>query len=136
MKHIGLITGSNTNHTITARDKVEININGRSYTGKQTEIKKEGNKEMIYLDGKLIDELPSSGLWSNYYPIWVNGNVNNINTVGQVDVTGDSGNIGTTGKVTVNGNSGSINTIGKVDVGGNVSGKISTVGKIITGKKL
>lgn len=70
------------------------------------------------------------------YEIIIEGNVNELNTVGSVTVNGNvTGDIDTTGEVTVHGDvGGDIDTTGAVTAH-KVSGSIDTVGRVTVGEK-
>lgn len=110
-RRVEYYSGSNKDVHIISGTDVTFEIDGEKYTGKTLKINRCSNQVQ--------------------FPVKIIGSVQEINTVGRVDVhDGNSGNINTTGAVSVNGNSGSINTIGSVKVTGDVSGYIETVGKV------
>ena len=123
------------NQTIVSKDGyVFINRNGESIKVKGTNVSISNDK--IYIDGKLYksDFEPEK---NTIYNITINGNVNKIESNGDVIVNGNANDfIEANGDVTINGDHklGSISAGGDIVVDGNNTGNIFAGGDVIVKK--
>lgn len=89
----------------------KITINGKEFNFLKGKI--DIKNKNIYVDGKKIDNPLENSCVVNIY---VEGNVNNIDCNGHIEIKGDvNGNIDSNGDISITGNH-----IGKIDTCGNV----------------
>lgn len=109
---------------------ITINGNSLNISGSYSSIRVDNGG--IFIDGKQVDPETYKGKLN--VDLVVNGDVENVDTVGRVEVKGAvKGNINTTGSVDCGNVGGDIDTTGSVTVSGNVAGDIDTVGPVRVG---